>query len=1164
MANLEAVFQSEGSICSMTDSVGRITLMTIEPHSIMHIPVTQIKEIADKITSLGQNMSVYYSLALRRSDVDEKKRGTLFQLDTMVCLAADIDIKGPAHKEDKLPETFEDGLRFLMEVPVPEGTTNAEETEEDSPSPRYFTPTIIINSGNGLHALWLFNSPVNVNVDTDKGKANLELAERISGGFGLYLIELGRQKGWNLDMVGDLPRMLRAPGSLNFKIKEEKPSCRVIYSAGPRYDLSDFGMFSEYSGIQKDTKRAEGGSRRVSIRRDNSYYDAISKKEAMGSAERLRQCAFINHCIEDASSLSEPQWHAMISIAALASDGRKAVHEWSRAYVGYSEDETDAYINRALEMQRPCSCRYIRNVFPGYCPKWEKGEKNPCGVKAPIRYCVLTKEEQITALVESKPDVETLLVDENLALASYAKKKDARLWVRIKNYIGSKEVNIGVRDYENAIKQYDQRQEEERKAAGELQPKDIELEGLDQHITSSRLNELTSMSEVLGDTDKADEESVASSKIPFRTPGGWVVDDGGIWKEGKNQDGDIVYTNVCHQPVVISKILDDLDDQLTYAEVTFPIRKKWRSVIVPRNILMSKSKVVDLAVNGLSIITDTAGNMNHYFRDFESINEDIIPVLRYAKRLGWIRTEVKRATVGSNGNEPANKAGNSKGKAYSYEFVPYYMKNDIMYVNNDEQRKHVLSAMHDSGDYDEWKRAADVMRHSTIARFMLGMSFGSPLLEMIDERSIPVHVHCKTMSGKTAALKCTLAIWGDPKLLMRNFNATTAGLEVLLGTMRNLPVCVDEVREESMTGFTFAEWVYMVGNEHGRTRAVGLASGTPVETWRTCAITTSEFPVTSVNTMDGVNSRLIEISGYPYEEVPKEVFEPIIGSIGDIEAAIDTDEATEDNSKGEELTSTIYKKIAEWTHRIVEGNYGQVGKEYITRLIEDVLQSGPVTSDDGQKPIPRIKDDFERMRTAIKRKCVEKLGHEPEHEIGVAVGALGDYYSSLFVFHIEDELAAWSRAVNMGVSVHKLLKDDEKQDIIDNAWGFVNDWVATNLSSFIDENQAGISAGNSDEVPKAHLYGSIKDDYVYAIVTPMNEALDKNGFPHGKCIQGFKERGYIETFKGTGKKGKEVERTSTSKSFGTVRSRVYVLKIDTDVFEDLGESATTIFDTPDK
>ena len=149
---------------------GFITVTAFDPLLIQHIPVTDIHYAAEKICTLGQNQNTYYSLALRKPGLSSKRRGGLEHLQTMVCLAADIDIKGPAHKETELPETFEDALRFLFEIPFPDEESGMDkESAEDGAKARetisYLTPTVIVDSGNGIHALWLFNTPICINAD---------------------------------------------------------------------------------------------------------------------------------------------------------------------------------------------------------------------------------------------------------------------------------------------------------------------------------------------------------------------------------------------------------------------------------------------------------------------------------------------------------------------------------------------------------------------------------------------------------------------------------------------------------------------------------------------------------------------------------------------------------------------------------------------------------------------------------------------------------------------------------------------------------------------------------------------------------------------------------------------------------------------------------------
>jgi hypothetical protein len=101
--------------------------------------------------------------------------------------------------------------------------------------------------------------------------------------------------------------------------------------------------------------------------------------DASGDAALLLdRCAFIRHCRDDAATLTEPEWYAMVSNVVRCIDGQAAVHQLSAPYPGYSTQETEAKIMHALQDTGPHTCAHIQSLgFPG-CPS------GGCGVKAPI------------------------------------------------------------------------------------------------------------------------------------------------------------------------------------------------------------------------------------------------------------------------------------------------------------------------------------------------------------------------------------------------------------------------------------------------------------------------------------------------------------------------------------------------------------------------------------------------------------------------------------------------------------------------------------------------------------------------------------------------------------------------------------------------------------
>lgn len=98
----------------------------------------------------------------------------------------------------------------------------------------------------------------------------------------------------------------------------------------------------------------------------------------------MRSCDFMKHCRENAATLSEHDWYAMITNIAPFEGGTKLIHELSAPYPGYSEGNTQKKINHFLGSgTKPITCQTI--CTKGFkCPKFAAGE---CGVKAPAALC---------------------------------------------------------------------------------------------------------------------------------------------------------------------------------------------------------------------------------------------------------------------------------------------------------------------------------------------------------------------------------------------------------------------------------------------------------------------------------------------------------------------------------------------------------------------------------------------------------------------------------------------------------------------------------------------------------------------------------------------------------------------------------------------------------
>jgi hypothetical protein len=160
-----------------------------------------LKKVAKKIAVANGNENLYHTMGLLKGRPE--KRGEEADVIGIAALWMDIDIKGPAHAKKELPLSLQECLDFLDDFPL--------------------KPTLIINSGHGLHVYWVFREVWYFDGVDERKKARL-----LSDKFQSTLIQRAKEKGWDLDKTSDLVRLLRVPGTYNFKNPREPKLVKII------------------------------------------------------------------------------------------------------------------------------------------------------------------------------------------------------------------------------------------------------------------------------------------------------------------------------------------------------------------------------------------------------------------------------------------------------------------------------------------------------------------------------------------------------------------------------------------------------------------------------------------------------------------------------------------------------------------------------------------------------------------------------------------------------------------------------------------------------------------------------------------------------------------------------------------------------------------------
>lgn len=376
-------------------SKATFSLTTLPNKKIHHFD--NLDEMIESIPKCKTN--AYINICPRRENMPNNVRGGSDDMKYLPCIFADIDVKSEAHKSDNLPETKDEAIMFLKSISI--------------------TPTYIVDSGYGVYAFWVFDETYLIGNEDNRLKANSVLS-----GYGKYLISKFKENDWQLDNVFDLPRMLRAPDSKNYKLTEPV-DCKVLEFNNVFYEISNFESYADEI-IEYEEVEFEADER------------------VIGSAERImEQCPFIKKMIDEPNNVTEPEWQAMCSNIVLTPDGKELFHKWSSLYDGYTFDETQYKIDRALVSKKPCTCKYINQCLGFDC--------EGCGVKAPVVLSHYSKLEQLQTLPE-KLTADEIYEDYLLKLASYAKEHLPAEYGKLK--IKVKRSGVGLRDFERAVNNY--------------------------------------------------------------------------------------------------------------------------------------------------------------------------------------------------------------------------------------------------------------------------------------------------------------------------------------------------------------------------------------------------------------------------------------------------------------------------------------------------------------------------------------------------------------------------------------------------------------------------------------------------------------------------------------------------------------------------------------
>jgi len=212
-----------------------------------------------------KEVNVYCGAGLSSQDFGSDKRCRKNEIAGLIGFFADIDIKDDeAHKKGNLPKNISEAMEILKGFP--------------------YEPTITVHSGHGLQTWWLFKDVWLFEDDEDR-----ERAENISKRLNYYFKSIAKQigqkngepKGWDVDSVYNLDRVMRVPDTVNHK-GTPVPVKVIGMNPESRYEPSDFDeLLPDVSEFDKSEVNYQDKMIKGSLNLDSKANPPFDKFQAL-------------------------------------------------------------------------------------------------------------------------------------------------------------------------------------------------------------------------------------------------------------------------------------------------------------------------------------------------------------------------------------------------------------------------------------------------------------------------------------------------------------------------------------------------------------------------------------------------------------------------------------------------------------------------------------------------------------------------------------------------------------------------------------------------------------------------------------------------------------------------------------------------------------------
>ena len=379
------------------------------------------------------------------------------------------------------------------------------------------------------------------------------------------------------------------------------------------------------------------------------------------------------------------------------------------------------------------------------------------------------------------------------------------------------------------------------------------------------------------------------------------------------------------------------------------------------------------------------------------------------------------------------------------------------------------------GSLQEWVNFTNILQtgNLTLHKFLLGFSFGTPLLKISGLKGLILSLYGKTGGGKTLGQYMMQSIWGNPDLLHFGGKFTQNGLFSRLALHGNTPMTVDELT--MMNNEEAGDLLYWTSQGRDKARLNRNSEERAIKEWATTLTASTNESLHSKlfahgHATDAQLARLIEFNVHPHPLFIKNT------------------------------------QVGRQIHAFLMSNYGLAGPEFMKRIMA--------------MGAPAVKGMLEHAIAEFPKKYgVQFSGEDRFIEAGLVLADLGNQLAKewgLVLFDYEDA-TAWAVEEIKGM---KSVAEGNKSDAFDTLGEFINEHMDRMVSVSHTDGQKPMRDNTRpyiDEVVIRYDFyrKNFTDPYHGGTVlierTAIRKWLSRRGIDFKGFMREFEEEGIVAT-----------------------------------------------------